>query len=404
MLQRLLPRIRSKRTWVLLLLFGLLATIAGRFLWAEYHLRAARRDLERRAYPEAQAHLARYLRVWPRSPTAQLLAARCARGLGDLDEAERLLAACRQRGADLEAVALERSLLHAQRGTLAREGEELLWLRVEQQHPETPRILESLALGAIYTQRLGAAMAFLERWLTYAPGDSQALYLRGLVWEGMGALQKAGDDYRQAVRHDPEHAPARQRLAEYLIYAGEYQEAAELFEQLLARQPDDAILLLGLARCRRLQGKINEAEHLLDELLARDSPPVPALVERAGLAQEKRDFRAAENWFRQALAQDSFDRDACHGLARCLQALGRPTEAETYDARKAQIDRDLERLAHLCEQMGQNPNDADLPYQAGMICLRNGQKAEALRWFRNVLQHQPQHEGARRGLEEAVQK
>src|SRR5262249_15382386 len=181
-----------------------------------------------------------------------------------------------------------------------------------------------------------------------------------------------------------------------------YEEAAELFEQLLAQNPEDAIPLLGLARCRRSQGEIAEAEQLLDELLARDSPPVPALVNRAGLALEKREFSAAESWFRQALARDPFDRDACHGLGQCLRALNRPTEAETYEARRAQIDRDLERLAKLCEQMGRNPNDADLPYQAGMICLRNGQKAEARRWFRNVLQHQPQHDGALRGLEEAV--
>src|SRR5262249_12954153 len=153
---------------------GLLAAIAGRFLWTEHHLRAARRALERRAYPEAQKHLARYLRVWPHSPTAHMLAARCARGVGDLDEAERLLAACPQRGADYEAVALERSLLYAQRGTLAPEGEQRLWRRVEQQHPETPQILEALTLGGIYTQRLGEAMVCVERWLAYAPGDSQA--------------------------------------------------------------------------------------------------------------------------------------------------------------------------------------------------------------------------------------
>jgi tetratricopeptide (TPR) repeat protein len=404
MLQRLLLRARSKRTWVLLFLLGLLAAIAARFLWAEHHLRAARRALERRAYAESRGHLCCYQRVWPRSPTAQLLAARCARGVGDFDEAERLLAACSQRTTDLEAVALEKWLLNAQRGTLTPAQEELLWRRVEQQHPETPRILEALALGGIYTQRLGEAMVCLERWLTYTPGDSQAQYLRGLVWEAMGALQKAGDDYRQAIRHDPEHAPARQRLAEYLAAAGECQEAAELFEQLLAQQPDDANLLLGLARCRRLHGDIAEAERLLDELLARDSPSAPILVERAGLALEKRDFGAAERWFRQALAQDPFDRDACFGLGQCLRALGRPTEAETYEARSAQIDRDLQRLAQLCEQMGQNPNDVDLPYQAGMICLRNGQKAEARRWFRNVLQRQPQHDGALRGLEDAVQK
>src|SRR5262245_31579936 len=60
MLQRLLLRARSKQTWVLLFLLGLLAAIAARFLWAEHHLRAARRALERRAYPEARAHLSCY--------------------------------------------------------------------------------------------------------------------------------------------------------------------------------------------------------------------------------------------------------------------------------------------------------------------------------------------------------
>jgi tetratricopeptide (TPR) repeat protein len=403
MLQWLLQWARSKRTWVLLLLLGLLAAIAGRFLWAEHHLGAARSALEHRAYPEAQAHLACYFRVWPRSPTAHLLAARCARGVGDYDQAERLLTACRQLRADPESVRLEGFLLDAQRSTLAPAREELLWRRVEQQHPETPRILEALALGGIYAQRLGEAMVYVERWLTYAPGDSQALYLRGLVWEGMGALDKAGDDYRQAVRHDSEHGPARQRLAEYLIHTGEFQEAARLFEQLLQRQPEDATLRLGLARCRRFQGEIGEAERLLNDLLAHDSPAAAVLIERAGLAQEKGEFGAAEKWFRQALAQDPSDPDTCHGLARCLRALGRPTEAETFDARRAQIERDLECLAQLREQMARDPNDVDLPYQAGMICLRNHQKAEARRWFRNVLQRQPQHEGARRGLEQAVQ-
>ncbi len=400
MLQWSLPYLRLKRTWFFLFLVAILISIAAYFVRAEYQLRLARSAVERRAYAEAQEHLAQYQRVWPRSPSALLLAARCARGLGNFDEAERLLAACPGRGTDSEAVALESLLLDAQRGTLDPAGEELLWRRAKQEDPETARILEALALGCIYTQRPGDAMACLERWLAYAPGDSQALYLRGLVWEGMGALQKAGEDYRQAVRHDPDHLPARQRLAEYLLSVGEHQEAAVLFEQLLQRQPHDAANVLGLAKCRRLQGDIAEAERLLNDLLIDDSAYTPALIERANLALDQSEFDGAERWFRQALDQDPFDRDACYGLARCLRALGRSPEAEVYEARRAQIDRDLERLAGLCEEMGKNPSDADLPYQAGMICQRNAQKAEARRWFRHALQLSPRHEGARRALEE----
>ena len=46
------------------------------------------------------------------------------------------------------------------------------------------QVLEALALGCLYTNRPGEAMACLDRWLAYSPGDSQALYLRGLARQG----------------------------------------------------------------------------------------------------------------------------------------------------------------------------------------------------------------------------
>src|SRR5205085_11839576 len=128
-------------------------------------------------------------------------------------------------------------------------------------------------LGFLYTNRLGEAKGCLERWLAYSPGDSQALYLRGMVWQGMGNPDKAGQDYRDAVRRDPEHLPARKRLAEHLLHTNRYAEASELFEALLKEEPEDAALRLGLARCHRLQGETAQAEALLEELLAADAPP-----------------------------------------------------------------------------------------------------------------------------------
>src|SRR5262249_49323901 len=116
MIQRLRTWARSRRAWALLLLLGLLAAPAPTLLLApspgaRSERGAARRALDRRAYAEARADLDRYLRVWPRSPTAHLLAARCARGTGAFDEAERLLAACERLGADRKALALEEKLL-----------------------------------------------------------------------------------------------------------------------------------------------------------------------------------------------------------------------------------------------------------------------------------------------------
>lgn len=401
MLPWLSRRMRSWRTWAALVIVGILAAVAARGLWAEYHLRAARRALQRRAYPEARAHLGCYLSVWPRSPAAHLLAARCARGVGAFDEAEQLLADCRKLEADPKAVALEQDLLDAQQGTLDRAGFERLWSRAEQNGPETAAILEALASGCLYTNRLPEAMACLDRWLASAPGDSQALYLRGLVWEGMGILPRAKEDYQEAVRRDPQHVPARKRLAEYLLAAGALEESGQMFQQLLERDPGDAALLVGLARCRRTQARFDEARRLLDEVLARDAPPPTALVERARLAQQQGDCPAAEKWFRRALARDAFDDEAWYGLGRCLRELGRLAEAKDCEDRVARIKKDVERLHRLHEQMGKGVKGPEIPCEAGMICLRNGQKAEARRWFRNALQWDPSHEGARQGLEQS---
>ncbi|HKB37463.1 MAG TPA: tetratricopeptide repeat protein, partial [Gemmataceae bacterium] len=210
----------------------------------------------------------------------------------------------------------------------------------------------------------------------------------------------ARDDFRDALRRDPDHGLARAHLAECLLNTGDPDEAAGHFLQLLEREPNDPTALLGLARCRRRQARPDEAQRLLDRLLAGDAVPVAALVERAGLCQERGAYREAVKWYREALKRDSSDPDACYALARCLRAQGRQKEAQTYEARAAEIEGDLHTLAQLTERMLTAPGDPELPYRAGMICLRNGQKGEARRWFRNALQRAPGHEGARRGLEQ----
>jgi tetratricopeptide (TPR) repeat protein len=171
---------------------------------------------------------------------------------------------------------------------------------------------------------------------------------------------------------------------------------------LAERDPQEVGVQLDLARCRHALGEIPQAKSLLDNLIATGKATVPVLLERARLAKGEGDLPGAENWFRQALTQDPSDYDACYGLGQCLRALSRPREAQEFEARAAQLDGDVKRLRELHEQIARHPEDLELPYQAGLICLRSGQKAEARRWFRNVLQRNPSHEGARHGLEEAV--
>ena len=93
-----------RRRWLLIALMlpvlGLGVYIAAWQLWAEYHFRAAQKDLERRELSSARGHLAHCLEVWPNGLGTCLLAARTARRARDYDTAEHLLNTYRKLGGE----------------------------------------------------------------------------------------------------------------------------------------------------------------------------------------------------------------------------------------------------------------------------------------------------------------
>lgn len=390
---------RGRRRVFLLAGLGLLGLLAGRLLWAEYHFRAARTALERRDTAAARHHLANCQGVWPRADAARLLAARAARLAGDFDEALRLLKECeRSKIADAEGLALEEQLLDAQRGVLDSDGVSYLRSRAGKDPAAAPAIFEALTLGYLYTYRLGEAMDCVHLWLERRPDDGRAHYLRGLVWEGLSYPDRAAADYRQAVDADPELADARQRLAEHLVSNKRSTEAVEHLQWLLRRDPADAAARLGLARCRRQQFKFAEARQLLDALLEAQPKSVAALRERGGLARDEGDAADAERWFRRALDQDPYDKQTWFELGQCLLQREQKEEARRCLERADAIERDLQRFRELQGKIAAAPADAEPRYEAAMICLRNGQTAEARRWLLGVRRLNPEHQKTREAL------
>jgi tetratricopeptide (TPR) repeat protein len=390
-------RVRPLRWLACLALAGLAGTLIGLSAWFEYHFRAGRTALEQRDFPRARRHLARCSSLWSRGATTHLLAARAARGVGAYDEAEGHLEQAERLGADPASVRLEEYLLDAQRGRLSPQAEQLLNRRVAQGHPAAADILDAMTQGYLYTYRLGEAQACVERWLAQQPDSAQALYLRGLIREGMQRLAEAGADYERAVELDPAHSAARLRLGEYLLSANRSGEAAEQFEELHRRDPDNPAVMLGLARCRRLQGRNQEARTLLDALSAGSPRNLPALKERALLARSENDPRAAEHWYRQAADVDPYDAEICLALAHLVRRRS-PQEAARLRQRARAIEADLDRLYALHAKMARKPGDAQLRYEAAVICLRNGQKAEGRRWLLSTLRIDPGHGPAREAL------
>jgi tetratricopeptide (TPR) repeat protein len=388
---------------LLLTLFGFGLWLGGSQVWAWYHFRAGRSAVERYHHLDAMQHLAACLRIWPNDPDALVLAARTARRLDALDQAEAFLQRAQGMKRNYDPV-LERLLLRAARGELD-QVEKVCQDRVEQNDPNTSLILEALVAGALRAFRMRYAENCLERWLELEPENPQAIFYRGVLFEFRGARQEAAASYRRALECDAEFDPARLSLALQLRDLLRSNEAVPHLEYLLTRDPGNLRIPVYLAQCKDQLGQQAEAEAILDDVLTRDPDFAPALAERGKMALDKGQLELAERLLSKAAKHDLGDYSIHYRLYQCLTQLGRTQEADALQQRLKQIETDILRLNDIVHtQMAQSPRDVALHYEAGMIALRAGSFREGLRWFDSALQIEPKHAPTHRALAEFYQK
>src|SRR5260370_11017403 len=179
---------RSRLLVLVTTLLVLLGLVFGRYLWAHWHYREARRAWELRDFAGAQQHLTQYLKVWPQNSAIHLEAARAARKAGDFNEAEQLLLRCLDLDGEGGAVLVEQLLIHVQRGHLA-DVESRLVSPVLHYHPDSVLILEVLTLAYIQNYQLFNAQESLARWLCREPDRLEAWLLQA---QGFQKVQNPG--------------------------------------------------------------------------------------------------------------------------------------------------------------------------------------------------------------------
>ncbi len=206
-----------------------------------------------------------------------------------------------------------------------------------------------------------------------SPRDPNAHYTLGLALEAGGQLDEARQAYRAALNLNPEQVDALVRLVRVLLEQRARGEAARLLEAALARRPDDFRLATLRAEIDNADGRFGEARARLERLVADDPDNAPA-------------------W---------------EGLGRSLWALGRPVEAQEASRRALAIDDtrfnarfdlavalfddsapqasavEFERL------VASHPDSGAARFYLGMLCEMMGDKAEAGRHFRTLLEAAP---------------
>jgi tetratricopeptide (TPR) repeat protein len=395
------PRRALRRfCWFLLVLVlcGAAASAAAQ-LRAWYHFRAVQSALTCYHFAQARDHLAIPLKTWPTSWRVHLLAARAARLDGAAEEAREHLHFCQQKQANAKEVLLEWALLRAQVGELeAVEGYLLDELR--RGSDQTLLIQEALIEGYTRTYRIGPALAGVEDWLKQRPDDTQALYLRGCLYQQVQRPQMALASYRRIMELDSQREDARWRLSQCLLRLGLYEEANPHLEYLHRHYPQNAEMTVELAGARFKQGQLAEARQLLDSVLAEHPDNEAALRERGRLAMEAEDAARAEKWLRQAEQINPHDAQLLPLLVAALEHQGKHDEAQVLQDRLKQNDRDFQRLAEIClRELGERPNDPDLHSELGALLRRLGYREAARSWLLLALQEDPNSASARAALE-----
>jgi len=149
-----------------------------------------------------------------------------------LDEAFRLSNGAPEMAQSLAAVALE----------IGRVEEGEAYLRVAIQHkPEDLRLRLVRGRALLELQRPEEALEVAKEVRSQHPSNADAVYLCGTIRMGLGQLEQAEIDLRQAIELAPDHAAAVSDLAVLLMSQGRTQEARTLVQLLLELRPGDEV-------------------------------------------------------------------------------------------------------------------------------------------------------------------
>jgi len=391
-------RSTAVRVTFALAIFAVAAWLGGWQVYGWYHWLAGQRSLQANHFRDALQHFRAAIKAWPNNGAASFFAARSARRMGDLELADGYLRQCQTVPSLADQAAFERVLLRASKGEVD-EVENYCHALLEQGHPETPLILEALAVGNLTVLRFAAASQAIERWAEISPDDPQVVFLKGRLQLQATNNSEAVEFLRRVVELDPDRDDARSMLAGLHLDLGQAQEAIAHLDVLCQRQPDNVPAQGRRAQALVLLGRSDEAIVLLDEVIRKRPDLASALLERGKLALRDGQLQQAEDWLRQAVQRDPGDRAAHYQLLQCLKQLGKTKEARAVQERLEQIDYAATRLNEIVTaDLPLRPVDADLQAELGELLLDVGAVDDGLVWLNRALRLDPRLPRAHRAL------
>jgi tetratricopeptide (TPR) repeat protein len=362
----------------------------------------AREALEQHNLARACEQLRGALAVQEGRAEAHFLLARASRRAGDVDAARRHRERARTLGWDKQQIRLEEWLQEAQSGAVQSVEEPLRRYRAD--GAEERLILEALARGCLQSNFTEQAYHYTSHWVEGYPDDWYGWFWHGRTLEQGLRYDLAAEAYQAVLGRKPDHLEAHLHCGQVLLWRGRYSEALPHFEAVVQREPTNEAALLGLAQCQRCLRPTEETRATLRLLLALpgDHPAGWLLLGQVELDADRP--AQALPWLGRAVRRTPLDRDANQFMATALRRLDRAAEAEPYEQRKDEVERDLHRMDELIKASLSNPRDVAMRYEAGITLVRLGQDGPAMRWLVSALLLDPGHQATKKALADCIER
>jgi putative PEP-CTERM system TPR-repeat lipoprotein len=176
--------------------------------------------------------------------------------------------------------------------------------------------------------RRGLAMGLLVAFTVACGSDPQDYLASGDRFLGEQKYRDAIVQYRNAVEQDPTSGPARHKLAQALLLAGEPGPAMREFVRAADLLPDDSAVQLDATRALLRAEQFEDARTRAERVMAREPQNVDALILRAHATAGLKDFDAALEAIEDAVALDPSRSASYVRLGSLGSVMGREAVAE----------------------------------------------------------------------------
>ncbi len=276
------------------------------------------------------------------------------------------------------------------------------------------------ARGELYiaTDRYGEALDQLRAAQERGLESGELFVALARACNGIGLVDKAESNFREAIRRNPQSWSSRSFLAQFYYRQGLYEKSAAEFEGALRLAPDNARILYSLGGVLLQLGRLDESRVYLLKA-ASLNPTAPVWINLGTLNAKLKRWTDATADYEKALELDQSNYQVWSSLAdgyahlpgqdgksqdayrRAAEICRRRLQANPNDGRLtadlagflAQTGKRQEALELIERALALVPSDTAVMVTAGEIYERLGFRTEALDWVKNALQHGYRREG-----------